>query len=168
MMMGTEIGGAISGLKGALALVKGVKAVSEGLAVQDVQIELGQRIIEAQAALNAAMAAQTEAAERICELEQEIVHLKDWSAERERYHLVNADRGAFVYMPKPGMENGEPAHWLCTNCFNQGRKSFMLFKGQDVSRAGSRGNESTYGCDSCGSNLKVFYRAKPAYPDGPE
>ena len=59
MVTGAEICGAISGLQGALALVKGIKAVSEGLAFHFVQMDLGQRIIEAQAALNAAMSAQT-------------------------------------------------------------------------------------------------------------
>ena len=159
MVTGAEIGGAISGLKGALDLVKGVKAVSEGLAVQDVQMDLGQRIIEAQAALNSAMAAQTEAAERIRDLEQKIVRLKDWSAERERYHLVDVDGGAFAFMPKPGMESGQPAHWLCANCFEQGQKSFLQFKGQkrDV-------REATYGCDRCKGTIAVHWMRKPTYP----
>lgn len=160
----TEIGGAIGGLKAALDIAKGLNATADAVAINDAKIALQTAIIEAQTSLLAAQEAQTANLRRIEQLEQEIVRLKDWSGERERYHLIDADRGAFVYMPKPNMENGEPAHWLCANCFNQGRKSFLLFKGQDASRGGGRGAESTYGCDGCKSSLKVFYRTKPHYP----
>jgi hypothetical protein len=151
-----EISGALGGLKAAMDIAKGLNAAADAVAINDAKIALQTAILEAQSGLLAAQEAQTSNLRRIEQLEQEVVSLKDWSRERERYHLVDADRGALAYMPKPGMENGEPAHWLCANCFNQGRKSFLLFKGQDTSKSGGRGNESTYGCDGCRSSFKVF------------
>lgn len=159
-----EISAGLSSLKAAKDIVQGLNAANTQAAINGVKIDLQGLILEAQQGLFAAQQAQSADAMRIAQLEQQIVQLKDWSAERERYHLVDVDRGAFAYMPKPGMENGEPAHWLCANCFNQARKSFLLFKGQDTQKNGGRSSESTYGCDACKGSLKVFYRTKPAYP----
>ena len=159
-----EIGGAIGGLKAAMEIVRGLNSTANAIAINDAKIALQSAILEAQAGLLAAQEAQTANLRRIQELEQEIVRLKDWSAERERYELVEIYRGAFAYMPKGGVESGKPAHWLCANCFDQGRKSFLQFKGQDKTPTGGRGMESTYGCDACRASVKVSYRTKPAWP----
>lgn len=154
-----EVGAAINGLKGALDLVKGVKAVSEGLAVQDVKMDLGQRIIDAQMTLNLAIAAQTEAAQEIRQLKEEIVRLKDWSAEREKYELVAVRGGGFAYMLKAGMRGSQPAHWLCANCFEQGQKSIMQEKGQVKSGSG----DNLVGCDRCKGSFTTLSRTRPTY-----
>ena len=164
----TEIGAAIGGLKGAMDIAKGINAGASAVALNDAKITLQSAILDAQSSLLAAQEAEAAHLGRISNLEQEIVRLKDWSGERERYYLVDVYRGAMAYMPKPGMENGQPAHWLCANCFEQGRKSFLQFKGQGVSAGGSRSNESGYGCDACKASIRVFYRTKPRWPGEPE
>lgn len=30
-----------------------------------------------------------------------------------------------TYRLKEGMENGEPAHWICPNCYERGEKSLL-------------------------------------------
>jgi hypothetical protein len=158
-----EITAGLQSLKMAKDIVQGLNAAKTEAAINSVKIDLQGLILEAQQGLFAAQEAQTAATLRIADLEQEIVGLKDWSAEKQRYHLVDAGRGAVAYMPKPGMEQGEPAHWLCANCFNQGRKSFLQFKGQGLTK---NAMESTYGCDACKGSLNVASRTKPTYPGG--
>ena len=79
--------------------------------------------------------------------------LKDWAAEAERYEPVDVYIGTIAYMPKLGMENGEPAHWLCPNCFQQNQKSFLAHKGQTTNNTGGRGMESKWACDTCGFSM---------------
>jgi hypothetical protein len=50
------------------------------------------------------------------ELEKEVVRLKAWGAEKERYQFAEVGTGAFAYTLKPTMANGEPFHMLCANC----------------------------------------------------
>ena len=162
-----EIGASIGGLKAALDIAKGLNALSDAVALNDAKIALQGAIIEAQSSLLAAQEAQTTNLKRIDELEQKIVRLKDWSGERQRYDLTAIDRGAFAYMPKPGMEDGKPAHWLCANCFEQGQKSLLQFKGSGEASKG-RSDEALYGCDACKASLRVHWRRKPTYPSDPE
>jgi hypothetical protein len=159
-----EIAAGLSGLKAASDIVKSLQATATQSAINDVKIGLQQHIMEAHTALMAAQMAEATASGRIRDLEQQIVELKDWEADKQRYQLQAIDRGCFAYMPKPGMEVGEPPHWLCANCFNRRHKSFLQFKGRDQDRPGHRADTSNYGCDTCKATLKVYYTRKPSEP----
>jgi hypothetical protein len=50
---------------------------------------------------------------KIQELENECMRLKDWSAEKEHYALVQIADGVFAYVPNDGMGNLQAAHKLC-------------------------------------------------------
>ena len=152
-----EIASGLSSLKTMKDIVQGMNAAKGEAAVNTVKIELQGLILDAQQGLFAAQEAQSTDARRIAELEQEIVRLKDWSAEKERYQLVDIWQGSVAYMPKPGMENGEPAHWLCSNCFNQGRKSFLAPQGQV-------GPHAVWKCNDCKGTMTISARVRPAYP----
>jgi hypothetical protein len=157
-----EIASGLGSLKAAKDIVQGLNAAKTEAAINGVKIELQGLILDAQQGLFAAQEAQSADTRRIADLEQEIVRLKDWTTEKESYQLVAVDRGAFAYMPKPGMEKGEPAHWLCTNCFNHGHKSFMQHKGHGTS-VGGRSDEALFGCDSCKASMRVHWSNKPSY-----
>lgn len=159
-----EITAGLSSLKAATDIIKGLNAANTQASINEIKIGLQERVFEAREALAAAQDAQATALHRISELEQEIVQLKDWESEKQRYQLYAIGGRAFAYVPKPGMENGEPSHWLCTNCFSRGQKSFLQFKGQDRNPSGARGETSTYSCDACRSSIKVPYSKSPANP----
>lgn len=159
-----EIGAGLGALKTATDLAKGLQAASSQATINEVKIGLQQSILEAQSALAAAQQMDATTSVRIRDLEQQIVEFKDWTREAERYELKAIDRGCFAYMPKAGMANGEPPHWLCANCFNRRHKSFLQFKGRDQDRPGMRSDTSSYGCDACKATLKVNYARKPSDP----
>ncbi|MEZ0170772.1 hypothetical protein [Microvirga sp. TS319] len=159
-----EITAGLSSLKAATDIVKGLNAANTLAAINEVKLDLQERIFEAREALAAAQDAQTVALQRIRDLEQEVMQLKDWESEKQRYELKPIDRGSFAYMLKPGMESGEPPHWLCANCFSRRQKSFLQFKGQDTTPRGGRGEYSTYACDNCKGTVKVFYSRSPLKP----
>lgn len=144
-----EIGGALSGLKGAMDIAKGLNAVADTVALNDAKIGLQSAILEAQSSLLAAQEAQTANLRRIEQLEQEIVRLKDWSSEKERFELKDTGQGALAYRAKKGMEQGEPSHWLCPNCYEQGRKSIMQPEHLAIGRT------ETLVCHPCGLDILV-------------
>lgn len=151
----------LSSLKEAKDLVQRLNAARSEEAVNALKIELRGHILDVQQALLAGQEAEVATARLIASLEQKIMGFEDWRAEAQRYQLRDVGRGATVYALKPGMENGEPPHWLCANCFNQRRKSFLQFKGQDKRPGGGNGDESNYACDACRSSFKVRYTVNP-------
>ncbi|WP_224702002.1 hypothetical protein [Devosia aquimaris] len=136
---------------------KGLVEIRDAATRDGAVLMIQKQVLEAQAA-------QLALVKRVGELEQEIVGLKDWEAEKQRYELKAIDRGAFAYMPKAGVEDEEPPHWLCANCFNKRQKSFLQFKGQDRSATGGRGTTATYGCDGCRATVTVYYTRNPLTP----
>lgn len=155
----SEITAALSGLKTALDIAQ---TLNTRTAVDAVKIDLQQKIVDAMTALNEAAATHSAQAKRIDSLEAEIVQLKAWDGEKKRYELKDVYRGAFAFVLKPGMEQGQPPHWLCANCFERRHKSYLQFRGQDQGPNGSRGETSSYGCDICKGTVKVSYRGTPA------
>ena len=152
-----EIAAGLGSLNAAKDILKALNGAQTAVAVNEVKMELQGLILDAQSGLFAAQEAKAADARRIADLEQEIVSLKDWTAEKQRYHLADIWNGAVAFMPKPGMENGEPAHWLCTNCFNQGRKSYLQ-------RQGQVGSYAVQKCGACQSTMTIHYTVKPTYP----
>lgn len=149
-----EISAGLGSLKAAFDITKGLNAADTQARVNEVKIELQQLILDAQQALSAASDAQAASARRIAELEQEIVRLKDWSREKERYELVNMRGGSVAYAQKTGVQDRQAPHWLCANCFEQGRKSFMQ-------KQGEVGPNVIYKCGTCGAMMTVARSDSP-------
>lgn len=157
----SDISAGLSSLKAAKDILQALNGIQSANAVNEVKFNLQSHLLDAQQGLFAAQETQAALTARIRELEQQIMQMKDWEAEKSRYQLRDVGRGAMAYVPKIGMENGEPPHWLCVKCFSHGQKSFMQFKGQERRPGGGNGENSTYGCDACKATLTVSYRQNP-------
>jgi hypothetical protein len=149
-----EIQAGYAGTKAALDIAKGIFALKTEVERNQAVIDIQRNVIEAQNALSAAEREYSASLKRIDALEQEIVRLKDWSGEMERYEARDVYRGAIAYVMKVGMENGQEPHYLCANCFINSRKSFLQLKG-------IHGNEAKYGCDACQGSIAIHFRAHP-------
>lgn len=149
MVTGSEIMAAYQGLKAGFDILQRLNAASKEAAINEVKVTLGRHILDAQQALTAANAAQADTAETIRQLEQKIVQLENWEADKQRYVLTDTGRGTLAYRLKEGMENGEPAHWLCPNCYQQGKKSIL--KHEFI----ATGRVQTLVCHPCGMDILV-------------
>ena len=123
--MYSEIVAAIQSTKTAIDLVKaanGLSNYSELLtAVTAVQIKLTDAI----ASELASQEKQAALAERVRELEKQIADIEDWKSQIQRYALFQFPTGALAYALKPGLENGEPLHYLCASCVDNKQKSTL-------------------------------------------
>jgi Zn finger protein HypA/HybF involved in hydrogenase expression len=118
----------ISALKSARNITKSLldlKAISEVQVNQAKVIELQAAILSAQDSAFAANAHQTAMIKEIRDLKEEIARIKAWEEEKQRYKLVYAWAGTMLYALKKECSTSEKPHWICTNCYEDGRKSIL-------------------------------------------
>jgi len=125
----TTIASAISALKGASDLAKGLLGSKIDTAVQAKVIELNQLILEAQSQVFASRERLFEAEHQIRLLKEQIADLKSWKENTERYTLIYPwSNAASVYSLNESCSNGESPHYLCTACFTKKQKSILQEK----------------------------------------
>jgi Zn finger protein HypA/HybF involved in hydrogenase expression len=119
------IQGTISGLKLAGDIAKGMLELKSLTEVQGKVIELQATILGAQSSALSANADQAAMVAEIRELKEEIARVKAWEVQKLRYKLHSPWQGSVVYALKQSMSDSEPSHWICTNCYENGRKSIL-------------------------------------------
>ena len=130
-------------LQSAYGLAKNIADLDEAHAVK-VQIgELLAQILSAQESEMRSQERESALARQVHELEQHIVQMEAWNAEKQRYQLTDFGAGTFAYALKPGMENDEPPHRACANCFKKGNISILQFRHRDIM------SQDVYDCPSC-------------------
>ena len=137
-----EIKAGYDSAKAALQIVQGISSLKTETAINAAVIDIQRLTLDAQRALSASL-------DQIDELEKEIVHLKDWSAEKEGYELADAGQGSLAYRLKEGVEPPRPAHWICPHCYEKGEKSILKHEHLAIGRA------DTLVCHPCGFDIVV-------------
>ena len=140
------IAAALSSLKAAKDIAEAMIGIRDTMAFQQKQIEFQSKLIDAN---NAAFAAQEERfaiLERIRSLEKEIADLKEWETEKKNYELQAVATGAFARVLKKEMQSAEPIHWICTQCYDDGKRSVLQRSPHDP---------ATYRCNRCQNLITV-------------
>lgn len=122
----TLITGTISGLKTASDIAKSLLEIKKITDINGKVAELQSVILSAQSSAIEANSAQFAMIEEIRNLKEEMARIKAWNTEKQRYVLTPlADTGAVAYALKKSMSSAEPPHYICTNCYEDGRKSIL-------------------------------------------
>jgi len=68
--------------------------------------------------------------QRVHDLEEEIARVRAWEEQKKRYKLVNPWEGAIsvVYALKESCKGTEPPHWICTKCYDDGRRTILQLR----------------------------------------
>jgi hypothetical protein len=144
--------GAISAIAASLNtaanIAKAMKDLHDASIVQGKVIELQGAILEAQQSLFSANQERAALVEKISSAEKKITELEAWSAEKQRYQLTNIGDGTFAYALKAGVSNGEPAHYICANCYEQSKKSVLH-------HMHSPGGMHVVSCPGCSAKLGI-------------
>ena len=157
------IQGVVFGLKTAGDIAKGflkLKTLSE---VQGKVIELQSVILYAQQSAIAAQSDQFAMLEELRALKERISQMKAWDEEKGRYKLDSAWPGSpiLVYKLKKSMQATEKAHWICTKCYDDGKRS-ILQPQQD------KAHWVTLFCATCKSDIHTRLRGIGAPDYAPE
>lgn len=100
-----------------------------------IQIELTDKLMQAQAAFGELLAADTAQKRLIAALEDRMRELQAQVAQKQRYVLAELGTGGqfFVYRPCPGPESeqgvAEVAHFACQPCFEGGKLHVLRHNG---------------------------------------
>lgn len=152
-----EISAGLGSLKAAADIIKGMNAANTQTSINEVKITLQGYVFEAREALASAQEAQSVALERIRELEQQIVQFEDWERQKDRYELKPMREGPdapVAYALKETMQPGEAAHWICSYCYEDRKKS-PLQPEQRPRRT------LVFKCHRCGAEHTIQGEAEP-------
>jgi hypothetical protein len=118
--------------QGTMASLKAASDITKSLIDLKTLVDAGGKFVELQQAIfsaqNNALTAQAEQAslvEEVRALKEEMTNLKAWDIEKKRYNLVSPWDGFLVYAVKKESAGTEPPHWICTKCYENGRKSIL-------------------------------------------
>jgi hypothetical protein len=115
MVVGEVVAG-LSAFKSMYDMAKALKDMNDATIRNGAVIDLQEKILSAQAE-------QAELIETVVKLKKRVAELEAWEADKKRYKLTDAGGGVMAYSLKEGMENGDPPHYLCATCYNEGFKS---------------------------------------------
>ena len=114
--MYAEISAAIQSAKALGELVKAAHGLANYNEFVTAVYEVNAKLLDATALALASQEKQSSLANRVAELESELREIKHLEADFQRYQLTRFPFGGYAYSMKPGMDNGEPHHYLCATC----------------------------------------------------
>jgi hypothetical protein len=115
----------ISSLNAAIQVTKALIGVRDAAMIDAKVIELRDHLIEAQNSIMQSQAEQATLIKRVHDLEEEIARVRAWEEEKQRYQLIQAWSGCFVYALKEASKGTEPPHWICAHCYEDGRREIL-------------------------------------------
>ena len=159
MDMGS-IAAAVGGLKSAGDIAKALLQMKSDAERQAKVIELQSVILAAQSSAIAAQSDQFSMLEEVRKLKEEIAKVKAWEAQKQRYQLATPYTGAAVYALTKAMSNGEPPHYICASCYEDGKRSILQI-------ARDKEGWTAFACPICKSQARTGYRgaAQPQYAE---
>ena len=131
--MYSEIVAAIASTKAAIEIVKATHGLANYSELLAAVTAVQEKLTDAIASELAAQEKQGQLQERVRELERQLAEVEGWKSEMQRYQLMEfPETKALAYKLKPGMEKGEPLHYLCTSCFDKKQKSTLQPHGRNL------------------------------------
>lgn len=121
-----SISAAIMGLRTAAEIARAMKSLHDLADVQSKVIDLQSAILDAQTSALAAQSDQFTMMQRLRELEEEVRQVRAWEETKQRYKLITPWPGCHVYALKAVHMNNDPPHWICPQCYEDGKKSLLL------------------------------------------
>lgn len=141
---------AIAGLSALAKTVADIASSNDAAQRNALLIEFQKALIQTQGITASEQRKNASLAARNQELEQEIVRLKDWAAERDKYELKEVATGIFARVEKSYVGPLKSAQKFCANCFEQREKRILQFQNVEV------GRKKSLVCGHCKSTV-VFH-----------
>jgi hypothetical protein len=147
-----EITAAISSVKTATTIVKGLINLSKDVAVKQKAAELLGVILSLQNGLSSLRSDYDQLLESKRGVEKQLKEFYNWSETESRYKLEEVHTSIFVYSPKESKKRKQPIHWLCTNCWEDRKKSIL-----QCDYKHSKG--ASYTCPRCKTPIKMRFES---------
>lgn len=123
--MFAEISAAVTSAKTALDIAKAAHGLSNYNELVTAVSEVNAKLVEATVVTLASLEKQAALTSEIAELKEKLREAEDWEGQMKRYKLHTFPTGALAYALQPGMEEGQPMHYLCTACVDKKKKTTL-------------------------------------------
>lgn len=149
----SAIAGAMQSLKLAGDIAKAMIGLRDGAMISAKIGELNRSLIDAQQSVFAIQQERSTLVDRVRELEEEIARAKAWESEKQRYEVTEMGPGAFARIVKEAMRGAEPPHYVCTNCYDNGKASIL--------QRSETGMGDLMTCPGCTSKVLIRHGYQP-------
>ena len=124
-IMYAEISAAVASAKTALDIAKAAHGLSNYNELVSAVSEVNTKLVQATVVALASLEKQSALNSEIANLKNKLREVEDWEGQMKRYKLHVFPTGALAYALQPGMEQGEPIHYLCASCVDKKQKSTL-------------------------------------------
>ncbi len=134
---------AAQAFKATFEAMKALMGMAHSAEVGAALIDLNQKLIEHQTAHIGLIEEYKRVLDERDALKKELLNLKQFKANRDRYVLKRLGSGTMLYVLREAAANGEDPHWLCPDCMQRGVVGFVQRDPDDAFRAtfpGEQGN----------------------------
>lgn len=116
----------ISGLKTTGDIINSILKAKTSDAINAAVRDANSHLLAIQGDMLSSQSEQLAMVEEIRNLKEKIANLEAWYTEKNRYQLEDLwGTGVVAYALKESMSKGEPPHYLCTNCYEEGKKRIL-------------------------------------------
>ncbi|MFZ3037414.1 MAG: hypothetical protein WA112_09115 [Rugosibacter sp.] len=123
--MYAEISAAVASAKTALDLAKAAHGLTNDNELVSAVSEVNAKLMQATTVALASLEKQSSLTGEIAELKEKLRDVENWEGQMKRYSLYEFPTKALAYALQPGMEQGQPLHYLCTACVDQRKKTTL-------------------------------------------
>ncbi len=145
-----ELSAALSSIKAVTDIAKGIIGLNKDVAVNQKAAELLGVITALQSQLSAHQSEYDELLQSKRDLEKQLEEFQRWSETESHYELKEVHTAIFVYAPKEKEKSEQPVHWLCTNCWEERKKSILQCNYKHSGGA-------SYTCPRCNLTIKMTF-----------
>lgn len=142
----STIAAALSSFNALRNIAQAMIDLRDAQAMQAKILEFNGQLIDAQTKIFSVNEERTTLVERVRDLESQIVRMKDWEAQKQRYELAAPFPGCMVFALKRAMSEGQIPHYLCASCYQNGKASIL--QGREMLGGGG---SAWYHCPICTS-----------------
>jgi hypothetical protein len=155
-----EITTAISSIKTASDIAKTLLAINKDAAVNEKAAELYGIIFSLHKDLLTLQFEYSELLKLNTSLEEKFNQHAAWSKTESEYKLLEISRGIFVHVSTNAGQSQEPVHWLCTNCWEDKKKSIYQFTAESSTHI-------MYRCPRCNNEIAIRNANPGIFPSRP-
>jgi hypothetical protein len=109
----------------AVNIVQGILSLKSETAKNQAIIDIQRHVAETQRALIAAEQDNLARLKEVDALETKIGEMENWTAQKQNYELDDTGTGGLAYRLKDGVQPPEKSHWICPQCYEDGKRSIM-------------------------------------------
>ena len=149
-----EASAIFASLKATIEIVRGLKSSYDASTITQVQSDILDQLLTTQMDALTLQEKHLAVINEKEELAKKLVQFEQWEKIESEYELKEIRPGMLVYSSKNYQQSKIPTHWLCTQCWEDRKKSILQ---------ASQHNESggVYVCPRCNLTIRYYGALEP-------